>query len=247
MVGQNGAILATQRGRRSRDTTPPTTTVAGADELWHTKPVTLTFSASDNPGGSGVDYTEFKVDAGDWTKGSSVTVPAPADHSGDGPHTILYRSTDNAGNVEQAKSCQVKIDTTAPTVWAGRLVFMGHSRSTVVRFSVSDNLSPTAAVGITAAKVGLRWHPRSLVVWSGTVPADGSLQWARLAVHLRRGAYRCAISATDLAGNQRVEDRGLAGGALRTGKRICRRRRARGTGRRLRGCAAPPRRGCGLP
>ena len=67
---------------------------------WHNKPVTLSFTAGDNPGGSGVDYTEFKLDASDWTKGASVTVPAPANHSGDGVHTVAYRSADKADNVE---------------------------------------------------------------------------------------------------------------------------------------------------
>ena len=58
--------------------------------------------------GSGVDYTEYRVDAGDWVRAanaasadpfvSSVTVSAA------GQHTVEYRSADKAGNVETAKS-----------------------------------------------------------------------------------------------------------------------------------------------
>ena len=46
------------------DTTPPVTTVSGGDANWHRKPVTLHFSATDNSGGSGVDYTEYSTDGG---------------------------------------------------------------------------------------------------------------------------------------------------------------------------------------
>ena len=186
------------------DTTPPTTTVAGADDLWHNTAVTLTFSASDNPGGSGVDYTEFKVDSGDWTKGNLVTVPAPADHSGDGLRTVAYRSADKAGNVEVAQSCQVKIDTTPPIVRAQHLGCVRFRKVVVVHFSVSDTLSPTATVRITLTPLGHLWHSQPSIVWSGTVPADGSQQKASLAGRLRGGRYGCTISATDLAGNQRV-------------------------------------------
>ena len=60
-------------------------------------------------GGSGVATTEFKLDgAASYTAGSSVAV------SGQGVHTIVYRSTDAAGNVEADKTAIVRIDTTAP-------------------------------------------------------------------------------------------------------------------------------------
>jgi hypothetical protein len=98
------------------DATPPTTTVSGADGLWHNQPVSLTFSATDNSGGSGVAYAQYSLDGGaTWTQGSSVTIAAPTSHSNDGAHTVLYCSVDNAGNLEAAKSCQVMIDTQSPT------------------------------------------------------------------------------------------------------------------------------------
>ena len=70
--------------------------------------MTVTFSAVDNPGGYGVDITEYRVDTGAWTKGTSVTL------STNGDHTLSYRSTDVVGNVEDARVCHVKLDFDAP-------------------------------------------------------------------------------------------------------------------------------------
>ena len=96
------------------DRIAPTTMVHGADGLWHASPVTLRFTAADNAGGTGVVQTQYSLDGGPWTKGSTLIVVAPRDHSGDGLHNVAYRSIDYAGNVELADRCQVKIDTTPP-------------------------------------------------------------------------------------------------------------------------------------
>ena len=55
------------------------------------------------------------MDGGSFQNGTSVVIPAPADHSNDGAHTIEYRSTDNAGNAEPLHTATVRIDTTLPT------------------------------------------------------------------------------------------------------------------------------------
>ena len=89
-------------GELKIDLLPPITTVSGADDAWHSGPVTLTFSATDVHGkvaGSGVTYTEYRVGLGgtfgDWTRGTSVTV------SGNGDHEVQYRSADKVGHVER--------------------------------------------------------------------------------------------------------------------------------------------------
>ena len=59
----------------------------------------LTFTATDV--GMGVASTAYSLDGGaTWTPGNALVVAAPRDHSADGVHRILYRSTDSAGNVE---------------------------------------------------------------------------------------------------------------------------------------------------
>ena len=100
-VGDGGAILHTVTGGLP-DTKPPVTSQQGADDLWHNSDRTVTFSAADPdaPNSSGVAYTEYAIDGGPWTEGTELTVPAAADHSNDGVHTILFRSRDCVGNLE---------------------------------------------------------------------------------------------------------------------------------------------------
>jgi FG-GAP-like repeat len=91
------------------DVSPPLTEDDG-DTAWHQWDTTVYFSAWDKY--SGVDYTEYSLDGGgSWTTGDQVTIPAPSDGSGDGVFTIFYRSVDVAGNVEEPRSCIVKVST----------------------------------------------------------------------------------------------------------------------------------------
>jgi hypothetical protein len=183
------------------DTVPPTTSVTGAEDLWHNKPVTLTFSAVDNPGGSGVAYTEYSLDRGEtWTKDNSVTIPALAGHANDGIHTVLYRSIDDAGNTEKAKSCTVRIDTRPPkpvAKWPAA-VTRGHTAS--LEYCVSDPRpgSPTATVTIRVKTSAGRLE-RKLVVRGAAVNKRLS---ASFVCRLAAGQYRFYVSATDAAGNR---------------------------------------------
>ena len=81
----------------------------GENGWYKTKP-TVTLGASDNC--SGVNTTEYSTDGGQtWQPyGGSFTV------ENEGTTTILYRSTDRAGNAETAKSITVKLDTVAPAI-----------------------------------------------------------------------------------------------------------------------------------
>jgi len=60
-----------------------------ADASWHNAPVTVALTGVDAESGvtlpSGLEY---KVDGGSFTAGTSVVVPAPANGSNDGTHTI---------------------------------------------------------------------------------------------------------------------------------------------------------------
>jgi hypothetical protein len=102
------------------DTLAPTSSASGVDAAWHASDVVVGLSATDGVGGSGVETITYQVDGGSsqtitGTSGN-VTIPAPADGSNDGTHTIAFYATDDAGNVEApAQTATVKIDATKPS------------------------------------------------------------------------------------------------------------------------------------
>ena len=99
------------------DTTPPTTTVTLSGTLgsndWYVSNVQVTFTVADNEGGSGIKKTEYSFDGTTWN-----TYSVPFTISNEGATAVYYKSTDNVGNVETAKSISVKIDKTSPTITA---------------------------------------------------------------------------------------------------------------------------------
>jgi methionine-rich copper-binding protein CopC len=110
-VGNQSAASSTSADVKVDATAPATSD--DAPGAWQNAPVTVTLSVTET--GSGVASTQYRVDGGAFQGGTSVVIPAPADHSNDAVHTIEYRSTDNAGNAESLQSATVRIDTTLPT------------------------------------------------------------------------------------------------------------------------------------
>ena len=126
------------------DKSEPTTT-DNAPTGWQSGDFQLTFSASDQTGLSGVDYTEYKVGSGDWTRGTSVTL-------GEGSHTVLYRSADNAGNVEQHETATVNVDKTAPAATVSAPATTS-DESVTVTGTVSDTGSGVSSLTVNGAEV----------------------------------------------------------------------------------------------
>nr|MDO8083315.1 hypothetical protein [Candidatus Sigynarchaeum springense] len=69
---------------------------------------TFTLTGTDNPGGSGILRTEYRIDAGGWTIGTMFTIPT------NGTHTVYYRSIDNMNNLEAYGTMTYRVDTIAP-------------------------------------------------------------------------------------------------------------------------------------
>jgi cytochrome c len=136
------------------DTTAPTTTAdlspATPDGAggWYVGAPTLSLTADDGDG-SGVASTEFRVDDGDWTAYTDPVVIG-----GDGTHTVRYRSTDEAGNLEEVRQLEVEVDGTAPVTTAET---SGSGGEVTVALTAED---ATAGVARTEYQVdGGEWKP----------------------------------------------------------------------------------------
>ncbi len=129
-----GGRQATKTWTFTVDTIAPTTTSSIVPT--YTGAAGITFSATDNTGGSGVANTYYKLDSAAYVAGTSLAVPAPV--GGSAAHTISFYSTDNAGNVEttQTKTFTINAlaDTTPPTTgWNGNPYY----GSTTATFSIT--------------------------------------------------------------------------------------------------------------
>ena len=157
------------------DVTPPTTTASlspAAINGWYRHP-TVTLTATDN-GGSGLDHTEYRLDSGLW-----LPYSAPFAVSGDGTHTLDYRSVDVAGNTETAQTLTFKIDATPPTI---SLVVPTSGATYTLNQAVNASYSCADALSGKDACAG--------TVASGTPIATGTV-----------GPHGFAVNASDLAGN----------------------------------------------
>ena len=203
VTNANVCLKAFTRAAGSTDLATPVTTVCGADATWHNAPVTLNFAATD-PGsggdpGSRVACTEFDLDGHGWQQGSMVTIPAPANHSNDGVHTVLYRSVDYAGQVEAFHTCVAMIDTLGPSCSATN-VSVKRNHTCRLLFTVADNASPkvacTVVVTTRSGAVKKRWS------WGYDKVAPKGSSWSTgYRCTLAKGAYIISVYGHDLAHN----------------------------------------------
>jgi hypothetical protein len=172
------------------DATPPTTS-DDADDLWHNRAVTVHLTAADEPGGSGMSgglaKTEYSKDGGaSWTVGTAVSYAVWRRGGGSGLHTLLYRSTDAAGNTEETKSCEVRIDARPPST-TDDAPTEPQAGPLTVHLSALDSTSGVAACSGVAAT----WYALDGGAWTeGTAVAVAGA-----------GLHWIAYFSIDLAGN----------------------------------------------
>ena len=203
------------------DSTPPRT-LADAVQSWVGAGDVATFAATDPPpavtgsataaGGSrvaapargsvqtsGVAKIQYSLDDGaTWKDSTAVTVAAVRAGDGDGEHQVSYRSIDNAGNVEDARSFTARVDTTRPTPQLRR-VTVKSGRSAKVPFTVVDPApcagTATVAIIVKSGKGRVLARMPKLKVTTGVWLAE------RFKCRLKAGTYRIEASAVDAAGN----------------------------------------------
>jgi HYR domain-containing protein len=140
------------------DVTPPQTTASAAPPPnargWNRTPVTITFAASDNPGGNGVGAISYalagaQASSGSVAPGGSITISAQ------GTTTLTYFATDAAGNAEAPHALVIRIDSTAPAVAvpASFAVDATAPSGALVTYaaSASDNLDASPSLSCTPA------------------------------------------------------------------------------------------------
>ncbi|TML19511.1 MAG: hypothetical protein E6G32_12085 [Actinobacteria bacterium] len=178
------------------DNTKPVTT-DDAPAGWQASDVTVNLTAND--AGSGVNVTEYSVDGGAYTVGTSVTIPAPPDGSNDGVHTIAYFSADHVGNIEQVKSATVLIDATPPAC-------PSCTAADYLRGTVTLSASPSdGGAGIKSVAFQYTDHGGSTWTTIGTDttgPAPYTTAWDTTAVP--DGHYDLQILVTDNADNTTI-------------------------------------------
>lgn len=161
-------------------------------------PLTVHLSA-DADGGSPVTGIEYRVDgAGAWSDGAAVSL------SGNGVHTIEYRSTDAAGNVEDVRTRDVSIDSVRP-VTSGLAVSVVRGRKATFNVKVGDAVFGDPSQAVTIDILNARGKLVKTLSGFGRVRpnATAPLVWAKCT--LARGAYRYVVKATDAAGNRQIK------------------------------------------
>jgi hypothetical protein len=124
------APRAGSSGPGSPDTTPPNTTASVAPAAnadgWNNTNVTVSLSATDNPGGSGVQEINYRAClAGQNCTQAFTTVSgatATFTVSDEGETTVTFFAVDKAGNPEAQKTlpATIKIDKTKPVITGAR-------------------------------------------------------------------------------------------------------------------------------
>jgi hypothetical protein len=179
------------------DTVAPSCAASATDEQWKapTPPTVVTFTGTDNTGGSGVAYTQYAVDNQysdhvlRWQTGSSVAV------SQTGANPVHCRAVDNAGNVGAEGPVRTvrNYDGTAPTTTAANADKWSNAAVTVTLSATDD-----------AGGAGLAYTEYSL---------DGGATWIRgtsftvaaPANHSNDGRHPFKYRSVDLATPANVE------------------------------------------
>ncbi len=186
-AGSDDAFVARIADDDAPDSTPPTSTIAlsGSEGLagWYRSSVTVTLTATDPAGESGVAFVDYQVNAEAFQRYSSPFIVAA-----EGVTSIAARATDNAGNVESVPpSVLMKIDTGAPVLTLESPIERDylHSETLTLSFSALDEVSGLASGSPSATLDG--------------ASAAGGQTIELLTLPL--GAHTFVASATDVAGN----------------------------------------------
>lgn len=192
-----GSTEPTQTLTIKIDATLPTTTATpspGPTNGWSNGTIAVTLAASDGPNGPGVAKTEYNLDGAGWSPYSS-----PVSIGSDGSHTLLYHSTDVAGNQEADKSLAVKIDSTPPSCDLTAVIAGPPKQLQITVLDTGSGLQSVAATTLDNATL----DGGTPAGW--TAGTTGPVVFTATKTNQALGA-RVALLVTDVAGNQTACD-----------------------------------------
>jgi hypothetical protein len=208
--------LALQLQRIAQDTVAPDQTAPTTNATtnppanvngWNNTDVTLMLTASDDANGSGVKQISFSASGAQPGSGIVSGATAVLTISAEGKTTVTYQATDNAGNVESAKTLVVQLDKTPPSISGmpanGCEIWPpNHKLVKVATVATQDGLSGLASfgTGVTSSEPPSPGQSDTVTTGSGLDLRTISLRAERLASGQGR-VYTLSASATDLAGN----------------------------------------------
>jgi hypothetical protein len=213
-----GNTSAIQSARFAVETEAPTTTASlspAAVGGFYRNP-TVSLVADDNfaGGGSGIASTEYNLDGAGWQ-----TYSGPFQVTGDGSHTLDYRSTDKAGNVEATQTVTFNVDATAPSITIGSPT---HGASYLIgsnvaaSYSCSDALSGLAscagpvASGSNIDTVAVGFH--TFTVTAGDNAGNTSTSTLQYNVHWPFTGFQPPLNKTDQSAGDKLPVKFSLGG-----------------------------------
>jgi hypothetical protein len=153
--------------------------------------VSVTLSATDGSGGSGVASIHYTLDGSDPTL-SSPTYSAPFTVSA--TTTVKYRAWDNAGNVEATHTQLIQIDTVAPTV-----AITSPTNGSSVTGTVKVTATASDSGGSGVAQVS--FYDNGVLIATATTSSKGSYFVNWNTKKATKGQHTLTAIATDGAGN----------------------------------------------
>jgi hypothetical protein len=204
-----GHTEATQSVSVGVDTLAPATTASGVvADGWYNHAVTVDLAATD--GGSGVASLWAKLDyhAARTVSGAHASITVAVDtvsHAADGPHTVMYKATDEVGNVASLGALTWNVDTRKPTPKAPSAASATRGKTATLSYSVADAVpSGGTATGKIVVKNAAGKIVKTLKFAGVTVNAAQTAKFT-VPTTWRPGTYKFFVSATDTAGNTQTK------------------------------------------
>jgi hypothetical protein len=137
-----------------------TRSIAAGNLGWNNAAVSLTITATDEQGGSGVKDIRYTVGATTTTvAGTTATVS----YTTDGIRTVSYVATDNSGNASAAQAETIKIDRTLPVTAA-----TVNADSTLITLAVTETGSGVSATYYTVDGGAQQTYSGGIILDGGT-------------------------------------------------------------------------------